>query len=178
MAQGPTPTAAALLRPATAADAASLAALATQVWLDTYATDGVSGSLARYVQREFTPAQFERLSSEPSCTLLVAEVRQHLVAYALLGTSSPCPNNPALQQELSTLYVQRHFAGHGIGAALLQACTAQVRTGGNRLWLTVNARNAAAIAFYERQGFVRTGSTDFVLEGVAHENHIMVAPAA
>ena len=46
------------IRPPIAADAPALAALSIQVWLDTYATEGVSDLIARYVLDEFTPAAF------------------------------------------------------------------------------------------------------------------------
>jgi diamine N-acetyltransferase len=65
--------------------------------------------------------------------------------------------------ELQTLYVQEHFIGQGVGKALLQAAEAKAREhSGCPLWLTVNARNAKAIAFYERQAYSKVGTAHFV----------------
>jgi ribosomal protein S18 acetylase RimI-like enzyme len=50
---------------------------------------------------------------------------------------------------------------------------AKQRTG-TRLWLAVNAKNQRALAFYRRHGYTHAGLSAFVLDGVAHENHVMV----
>jgi len=52
------------LRSAAATDAHALAALAIQVWLDTYATDGVNELLGRHVLDAFTPSGFAALAQD------------------------------------------------------------------------------------------------------------------
>lgn len=80
---------------------------------------------------------------------------------------------------MQTLYVQEHFIGQGIGRELLQSAEAQARNcSASPLWLTVNAKNARAIAFYDRQGYFRVGTTYFVLGQGRHENHVLVGSNA
>jgi ribosomal protein S18 acetylase RimI-like enzyme len=173
-------------------DAESLAALAIQVWLHTYATEGISPSIARYVLSEFTAEKFVCLLSREDTAVLVAEAGGNLVGYAVVSIGAECPSaNPTTANstaansaaanstaELATLYVQEHFAQAGIGSALLAESRglARRRGGSVDLWLTVNVRNEPAIAFYRKHGFIRIGLDYFELDGQRHENHVLVGP--
>ncbi len=168
-----------LIRPATEADALRLATLGMQVWLHTYAWNGISAPIARYVQNEFTPVRMAALVQDAQARVLVAERDENLLAYAVLRFDSG-DSRPGT--ELATLYVQAHFLRCGIGRALLQAahqCAQQV-CGSDELWLMVNTHNERAIGFYQANGLVIDGETFFDLEGTLHKNWIMrgtTAPA-
>ncbi|WP_447775231.1 GNAT family N-acetyltransferase [Variovorax boronicumulans] len=165
----------ATVRPATTADAHALAALAIQVWLDTYATDGVNDLLGRYVLSTFTPAAFAAWAEAPDAALRVAQVNGHLVGYALLQFGAAQPLAPGCNTELRTLYVQSPFARSGVGSMLLHEArsAAHARTGSDGLWLTVNVKNLRACAFYDKHGLAVTGLTQFVLGDERHDNHVM-----
>ena len=159
------------------ADAKLLAVLATQVWLHTYATEGITDPIAEYVLSEFTPGKFLARLSEPAVHVLVAEHDQGLVGLAVVGYGAQCPASNRLTCELEMLYVQDHFTGRGVGKSLLQAAEAKAREGSNAaLWLTVNARNTSAIAFYAHQGYSKVGTAYFVLGEGRHENHVLIGP--
>ncbi|MBC7620687.1 MAG: GNAT family N-acetyltransferase [Candidatus Saccharibacteria bacterium] len=167
------------LRPAHTTDAPVLAALATQIWLHTYATEGVSPVIADYVLREITPAKLAASLEDPCAITLVAECDENLVGFAALRLNATCPSpiKAASNIELETLYVQAHFLGQGIGSALLlqaeDMALAQAPASSG-LWLTVNARNARAIRFYAAHGYQRIGTHVFMLGGVSHENQVLV----
>jgi diamine N-acetyltransferase len=98
----------------------------------------------------------------------------HVVGLAVVRFDTPCPDHPDLAVELQTLYVQEHFLGHGVGSLLLAAAEALARSRANsRLWLTVNATNSGAIAFYDRKGYVKVGTAYFVLGTERYENHVL-----
>ncbi|MDM4767179.1 GNAT family N-acetyltransferase [Pelomonas sp. SE-A7] len=158
-----------------AADANRLAVLATQVWLHTYATDGISDLTAQYILSELTPAKYSQSLSEPSTYFFVAERGQDLIGFAAVKFGAQCPAEASSAVELKTLYVQEHHIGHGVGRALLQAAEAKAHEQSeSKLWLTVNARNDRAIAFYDRQGYSKVGTSYFVLGEGRHENHVLV----
>ncbi len=172
-------TAAFHIRAGQPADAARLAVLATQVWLHTYATEGISDDIAHYVGAELTPDEYAATLDDPDSHVLVAEQGAHLVGFAVLQFGLPCPADGQSTAELQTLYVQEHFTGRGVGHALLQAAQAKARgRAACALWLTVNAQNARAIAFYARQGYEKIGTTHFVLGHGHHENHVLIGPRA
>ncbi|MCF5268346.1 GNAT family N-acetyltransferase, partial [Pseudomonas syringae] len=70
------------LRDASSADALCLAALGMQVFLDTYATQGIRQSIAREALEAFSPAIFAQLLIEPTTFIVVAESQGHLIGFA------------------------------------------------------------------------------------------------
>jgi len=66
-------------RPAVPDDALCLAVLATQVYLDTYAPEGIRPAIARDVLAHCSVAAYERLLAEPDVAVLAAERDGHLV---------------------------------------------------------------------------------------------------
>jgi diamine N-acetyltransferase len=164
-----------LLRPGRPGDAENLAALAIQVWLQTYATEGISSAISRYVLSEFTANRFQALLSAQSSQLFVAEVGESLVGYAVVSLGSSCPELTNARAELSTLYVQEPFSGRGVGSSLLRQAECWARQNANSsIWLTVNSRNSRAIAFYAKHEYLKLGVTYFTLGHERHENLVLV----
>ena len=160
-------------------DATRLAVLATQVWLHTYATDGITTDIAEYVLRKLTPEKYLSTLNGPSSQVVVAERGESLAGLAVVKFNVPCPAGNYSSAELQTLYVQEHFMGHGAGRLLLQAAEVMARQRSNgALWLTVNAKNARAIAFYAHQGYTKVGIIYFILKEGRHENHVLIGADA
>ena len=160
-------------------DANRLAVLATQGWLRTYATGGITADIAEYVLNELTPQKYRALLNDPTCQVFVAVSGESLIGLAVVKFGAPCPAGNASSAELQTLYVQEYFLGCGAGKSLLRAAEAEAKRRSNGvLWLTVNAKNARAIAFYAHQGYAKIGTTYFVLGEGRHENHVLVGADA
>ncbi len=156
-------------------DASRIAVLATQVWLHTYATDGISADIAAYVLQELTPEKYLRILNDPRSQVFVAECGANLAGLAVVQFDSTCPAGSDSRAELKSLYIQAHFMGRGAGKLLLRAAEAEARQrSGAVLWLTVNAQNARAISFYAHQGYTKVGTTTFVLGEGHHENHVLI----
>ena len=164
-----------LVRKAQPEDAKRLSVLAVQVWLHTYATDGVSSLISEYVLNELTPEKYTALLQSPSALILVAEQGENLLGFAVVQLGTACRNAQDATAELATLYVQAHFVGKGIGSTLLKEAQelAKVRAS-SRLWLTVNVKNERATMFYAKHGYTKIGTYVFVLGDVGHDNHVMV----
>ena len=166
------------IRPARPDDASRLAVLATQVWLHTYATNGITTDIAEYVLGELTPDKYRQILNDPTSEILVAECGKHLVGLAVVKFDTACPAGNFSSVELQTLYVQAHFVGRGAGKSLLGAAQDLTWQRAHAvLWLTVNAQNARAIAFYTHQGYTKVGSTHFVLGDGRYENHVLIGSA-
>jgi diamine N-acetyltransferase len=166
------------LRLAVPADAQAMAVLATQVWLHTYATQGISAEIAHYVLAELTPARFSASLGDPHRQSLLAVNGEDLMGMAVLQQGAACPAagcNAAV--ELQTLYVSAHFVGRGVGSWLLRDAerSAQAKAG-SALWLAVNAQNSKAINFYRHRGYHQVGTTWFTLGAAQYENHVLVGP--
>lgn len=161
-------------RKACQADLTCLRVLAMQVYLDTYATQGISPPLAREVMQLFSePALALRLHS-PEVEITVAEVDGHLVGFLDMASGGDCPVPSVEGAEVYRLYVQRAFQREGIGRQLL--CLAEERAaawGSPWLWLTAWSGNDRALAFYARVGYQDVGAAQHWIEGVAHENRVL-----
>ncbi len=174
-------------RAATPADALCLGVLSTQVFLDTYATQGVSPSLAREALAQHSVAVYEALLADLAVTILVAERAGHLVGFAQIRDGlghARVPAPAAAAAELHRLYVQEGFAGRGIGRDLLRlAEKAAAARGADMLWLTAWEGNVRALRFYPRCGYDDLGATVYTFGGEDYPNRLFgkrvrhVAPA-
>lgn len=159
-------------RPATLDDALRISVLGMQVFLDTYATDGIRDALAREVLAAFAPEAISALIARLDTSFMVAECNGHLVGFAqfILRTDHPMLLAPDAA-ELQRLYVQERFTGYGVGWQLLALAEQQARLSrASMLWATVWVGNRRALEFYPRQGYEHVGSPVYALQDEMHEN--------
>lgn len=163
------------LRPGEPGDATTIAALAVQVFLDTYATEGVRPELAREAFREYSGQAFLARLEDPDCRFVLAEMQAGLIGFAELHRLPRAASVPALHgSELVRLYVQPQAQRSGVGTALLkQAESIAVAGGAANLSLTVWEGNARARAFYARMGYADFGECAHVFEGRAYANRVL-----
>ena len=171
----PTPSTDAItFRPAAPADALCLGVLSTQVFLDTYAPQGVRPAVAREALARHSVAVYEALLAEPGVTILVAERAGHLVGFSQVADGAGHESVPApAASELRRLYVQEPFTGRGVGRDLLRhAEKAAAARGAHMLWLTAWEGNARALRFYPRCGYEDLGGTFYTIEGEDFPNRL------
>lgn len=165
----------ALIRPAVAADAATLAEFAERVFDEVFGPPNDPGDMASYLNGAFSPdIQRAEITARDSVVLL-AERGDTLVGYLHIAPSSTpacVTGTPAL--ELKRLYVEPALHGRGIGKKLFDAGLERARHAGARtLWLGVWENNTKAQAFYAREGFSRVGEHPFVLGSDTQTDWIM-----
>ena len=162
------------LRPARSSDAASLAALSIEIWIGTYLREGVSSFFADFALQTFTIENLSAQISDPNEIVIVSENSKGLDGYLRLSLGSAAPVSGCAELEISTLYVQPRHHGKGIGAALLRAAITEARAlSVPSLWLTTNAENAPAIAFYQAKGFAKIGETHFKIKDERYLNDVL-----
>ena len=158
-----------MIREANKGDVLNLVALSIEVWLHTYAKDGIRNEISKHVLSTYTVKYFEELLGNPDYKILVAIENQHLVGYIVVNLVSFFESE-LNGYEVDTLYVQEHFHGKGVGRNLLSEVKAQF---GSSLWISTWVQNKEAIGFYKYLGFKDIGSTQFDLEGEQHENRVL-----
>lgn len=134
------------------ADASVLSVLATEVWLDTYAREGVSPSYAAHPHERYSVAAFKQSLQAADEQTLVCTHGPFVLGYAKLlsGCALTAPEHGTL--ELATLYVRRHHKRQGIGRKSLKQALALASDAGHpALFLTVHHANHDAIGFYDAQ---------------------------
>jgi GNAT superfamily N-acetyltransferase len=152
-------------RLATPADAALLASLAATSFSDTFAADNTAENMALYLAGAFGESIQRDELSDPRHAIIFAEQHGEVVGYAMLREGS-APESVADVNaiEIARLYAVKRLVGAGVGATLMQRCLDEASARGKRtIWLAVWERNARAIAFYQRWGFIDVGSQIFTL---------------
>jgi ribosomal protein S18 acetylase RimI-like enzyme len=164
-----------VLRPAAAADAAEIAALAARTFRDTFAGTHDAGRMAVYLAEVFTPERIAAEIAAPTIAYLAAWRDGRAVGYAKLALGEPpaCVGGPRAV-ELERLYVEAALHGSGVAAALMTACLEEARRRDfETLWLGVWDRNPRARRFYEKWGFRTVGTKPFVFAGDVMEDLVM-----
>jgi ribosomal protein S18 acetylase RimI-like enzyme len=151
-----------------------------QVFLDTYAPEGVRPDLAREALEVCSPSAFAKRLAAAGRIFTLAVQGEHLVGFAELSVQLTQP--PGLEQtgaELIRLYIQPAAQRRGVGAQLLRRSEAQAAAAGAQwLWLTAWVGNRRALDFYQAQGFEDAGATEYVFEDRSYENRVLVKPLA
>ena len=162
------------------ADAETISALAIQVFLDTYATEGVRPDLANEAFAEYGREVFALRLGREGLIFYLAELGSGLVGFAEVlrnETASPIPGVSGL--ELVRLYVQPQAQGTGIGRALLQCAERRASKAGSAgVWLSAWEQNTRALAFYKRQRYKDVGHAQYVIQGQSFGNRIFFKSAA
>lgn len=157
-------------------EAGKLVVLKQQVWISTYATEGINEEFSGYVLSEFTRKKVLKSVLDQDRLTLGAYYNQNLTGCAEIillperphQAVKPCP-------EIATLYVLDRFQDQGIGKMLLTECLHRLQElGFLQTWLTVYYRNEKAIRFYEKLNFLNVGETDFKLGFNRYKNYIML----
>ncbi len=163
-------------RPGMAADALCVGALATQVFLDTYATEGIGSDLAREAFKNYSPEAVLARLADPDTFFILSERQAHLVGFAEMSRNRPCPVAAVgYRFELVRLYVQRRFQRQVLGRTLtLQAEALARREAAAGVWLAAWSGNDRALAFYSALQYENVGTTEYVSEGRAYENMLFV----
>lgn len=161
------------VRKAQNSDASSIAAISLEVWLGTYLKQGVSAFFADYALDQFTASKTTAHLSDPGQFVLVSQNKDGIDGVIRVSFDSTAPIEGCSDVEISTLYVQPRHHGKGIGKRLLQAAFQLCRAKAvPSVWLTTNAENDPAIAFYLAQGFQHVGDTYFRIQDQQYLNNV------
>jgi ribosomal protein S18 acetylase RimI-like enzyme len=158
-----------MIRLAKKSDCQNLAALSIQVWMHTYATEGVRNEISNYVLTTFTEKYYLDLLEKPSYKIFVYVEKPNLLGFIVVNLESFFKSETN-GFEICIFYVQEHFQNQGIGKSLLNTIKEKH---GEVFWLSTWVHNTAAISFYKKNGFKDIGSRNFQLGDEFHENLIL-----
>ncbi|WP_102794560.1 GNAT family N-acetyltransferase [Bowmanella denitrificans] len=157
-----------MIRKALKSDCLGLAALSLQVWLHTYAKQGIRPQISQYALSTFTEEHFIRLLERESIDIRVFEEDSHLIGFVVADLNARFDSLAGY--EIATLYVSQHFHGKGVGRQLLKEIES---VHGLPFWLSTWVHNQDAIGFYQKLGFNIVGELNFNLQGELHRNHVL-----
>jgi len=151
------------VRPATADDAAAIAAVGRETWHDTY--DDIMGreAVEERVAEWYDPETVRGYFEDQAFRAYVAETADELVGYAYSrpGQAGETDGQGTDVWHLPAVYVRPDAQGAGIGAALVERVEADARDAAAAVVrLVVLAANEAARGFYEGRGYERVEERD------------------
>jgi diamine N-acetyltransferase len=162
------------IRPATSRDAQRLSAFASRMFRETFAAQNRPEDMTAYLSSAFNDARQLSEIEDPDAVTLLIEHGSTLLGYAQLHVSEPPDCVPDRQaMELVRFYVDRALHGRGLAHTLMEATLAAASPRAQTIWLGVWERNARAIAFYAKWGFVDVGSHVFALGSDRQRDRIM-----
>ncbi len=142
------------IRKANKTDAKVIAALGIQVWMDTYAYDGIKKIFADYIFDRFEIKTWESLAEYSNNLILIAESDEGICGFLRSNLNKICPVDSSLSVELDPIYVIPNKKGSGIGRLLLDQLKKELDLRSiKNYWLTVWVGNEKAQRFYEYLGF-------------------------
>ncbi|MEM7440716.1 MAG: GNAT family N-acetyltransferase [Pseudomonadota bacterium] len=161
------------LRMAEQSDASSIAAISIEVWIGTYLKKGVTAFFADFALEEFTVEKTRQLIADTDQFIVVSENKEGIDGFIRVSTGNKAPVSGCSETEISTFYIQPRHQGKGIGKRLLAAAVQHCREiSAGSVWLTTNAENDPAIAFYLAQGFEHVGETNFWIDDKGYLNNV------
>lgn len=167
------------LRRAVRADAAILAALSTDTFVETFGHLYPPEDLAYYLALAYTVDGQAELAGDPAYGVWLAERDGQAIGYAVAGPAGlPHPDVAEGDGELKRLYVRAGEQNGGLGSRLFATAMAWLQREGPRtLWIGVWSQNFGAQRFYARHGFARVGSYEFPVGRVRDLEFILRRPA-
>lgn len=153
-----------IVRVATRKDASLLAELGARTFRGS-SPNTFFEEVESYVKENFIPEKVLACLSVKNVAALILEKGGQAIGYALLSPGK-APNRlvPPDSIQIKWLYILDEWTGRKLGDALMARCLEHARVVGiGSVWLTVWENNGRAIHFYERWGFRKVGTCDFVV---------------
>jgi ribosomal protein S18 acetylase RimI-like enzyme len=153
-------------------DLPTIQRLLLDTWLDAYGSFIPRADLIGYHHDQYSQAKLEALFDDPDVTGLVAEVAGAVAGYAKLYHA-----RSEQRFYVHQLYILPASQGLGLGHRLMACAEERARElGADRIWLGVIVKNAQAVAWYKKMGYIVTETSPFVMGSTSVEHYIGYLP--
>lgn len=162
-------------RDAREADAAALADIGRDTFVETFGHLYPPPGLKRYLEETYSVEKMAEDLRDPDVEIRMAFSGKRMLAYCKIGpVKLPADIGPDPALELHRVYVYQAGQGVGVGRILLAWATERARQrGAKNLFLGVWEGNSRAIALYESRGFQKLGTYKFKVGETLDDEFIM-----
>lgn len=153
----------------------ALVSLGVETFRETFQGMTSIGVMEEYLSAAFDRTRIAGELHNPDSSFFFLEVNGTHAGYLKLnenGAQTDLRGPDGL--EIERIYLRRGFQGRGLGRVLLEEALEMAGQKGKRYaWLGVWEKNTAAIGFYEKMGFVKSGTHDFFMARERQTDWIM-----
>ena len=150
--------------------------ISIETFNDTFKEQNSPENMKAYLDRAFTIEQLEKELANTDSNFYFVYSNDEVAGYLKVNMNdaqSEAMDDDTL--EIERIYIQRTFQKMGLGKTLLQQAIDIAREHHkDKIWLGVWEKNEQAIAFYQKMGFVQTGSHSFYMGDEEQVDFIMI----
>lgn len=156
-------------------DLPKLLEISYETFNETFKKQNSPENIKAYLERAFNLKQLEKELSNISSQFFFVYLNNEVAGYLKININDAQSEEMSDESlEIERIYIKRKFQKHGLGMYLLNK-TIEIAMEFNKkkIWLGVWEKNENAIAFYEKMGFVQTGSHSFYMGNEEQVDFIM-----
>ncbi|RKD69640.1 spermine/spermidine N-acetyltransferase [Sinobaca qinghaiensis] len=146
-------------------DARALQTISVETFIETFQEQNSPEHLNAYLDKAYSLNQLKHELANRSSQFFFVYVGQEVAGYLKVNTDeaqSEAMGEEAL--EVERIYVKKKFQKHGLGKHLMnKAMEIAQEQKKKKIWLGVWEENENAIAFYQKKGFLQSGSHSFFM---------------
>lgn len=163
------------LKKCTKEDLKALQKIAIETFTETFSEYNTPENMKHYLEKAFNVKQLENELSNENSHFFFAYVNGDLAGYLKVNTNDAQTEEMDDQSlEIQRIYIKEKYQKQGLGKFLLEKAEAIAKESKKeKIWLGVWEKNYNAIGFYEKMGFVQTGSFTFYLGDEKQTDYIM-----
>lgn len=164
------------LKKCTQQDLQELQAISITTFTETFKEQNSLEHLQAYLEKAYDLKQLEREVANPSSHFFFVSVNEEVAGYLKINTNDAQTEEMGTESlEVERIYIKKAFQKNGLGKLLMdKAVEFAIKQQKKNIWLGVWEANENAIAFYQRKGFVQTGSHSFFMGDDEQVDLIMV----
>lgn len=156
-------------------DVTLLREIGIETFNDIFKDQNKPKNMRAYIERAFNTKQLEAELINSSSEFYFIYFNNEVAGYLKIninGAQSEDMGEDSL--EIERVYIKKEFQKHGLGKKLLRkAIENAMEYNKKEIWLGVWEMNENAISFYEKLGFVHTGSHSFYMGDEKQVDYIM-----
>jgi diamine N-acetyltransferase len=163
------------IRKCTLEDLHTLQEISYDTFHQTFKHQNTPENMSAYLEKAFNLNQLEKELSNSSSHFFFVYVNHEVAGYLKLNTDDAQSEEMGDESlEIERIYIHHSYQKHGLGKHLLQkAIEVALEQHKSKIWLGVWEKNENAIGFYQKMGFVQTGTHSFYMGDEQQTDYIM-----
>ena len=155
-------------------DAETLAPLAQKIFIETFLPSNEEKDVLDYAHSAFTADVLRRELGDSAYYTFGCYLEEKLIGYMQM-LKNPKESYEGVDLELKRFYLLPEFHGRGFANEMMAKCEQNARELGYKsFWLGVWEHNHRALKFYQKRGFEKVSSHEFVMGSEAQTDFILL----